>query len=381
MNNYSVKSTFIRKRGNNYNVVIEYRDENEKIKQKSIAKYTTKKEAEKHLIDLKSSINNNSYIISKDITFVDRYKKYIEDENKHLSPGTLKVRTSFIKSNIEPFFRDVKLCDVSPYTLQEFANYVYKNYSKGSAEHRLASVKAVLTEAYRLKEIQENPCHFIKPPKSKIKNGNNRVAQEPYSKEEVKHLIEHLNGERYEIPILLMLTCGLRYGEMAGLRWQDIDFKENTLSVNQVLAHDSVNKNKIIFKEPKTENSLRTISIPIELMNKLKKLKVKHNKYKLEGILEYEDLVCLNSNLMPITEQALLSYFKRFTKRINLRAVRLHDLRHTHATLLILAGTDFKTVSNRLGHTDIKITLNRYSHVLEEMDRKASENISSVMFK
>lgn len=87
----------MRKRGNNYNVIIEYRDENEKIKQKSVAKYTNKKDAEKHLIDLKSSINNNSYIISKDITFVDRYKKYIEDENKHLSPGTLKVRTSFIK--------------------------------------------------------------------------------------------------------------------------------------------------------------------------------------------------------------------------------------------------------------------------------------------
>lgn len=376
MNSYSVKSTFIRKRGNNYNVIIEYRDENEKIKQKSVAKYTNKKDAEKHLIDLKSSINNNSYIISKDITFVDRYKKYIEDENKHLSPGTLKVRTSFIKSNIEPFFRDVKLCDVSPYTLQEFANYVYMNYSKGSAQHRLAAVKAVLTEAYRLKEIKENPCNFIKSPKSKVEN-DNRIAQEPYSKNEAQLLIKHLNDEVYEIPILLMLTCGLRYAEMAGLRWKDIDFEENTLTVNQVLIY---NDSEISFKEPKTVGSIRTISIPIELMSKLKKWKIKHNEYKLEGVLEYEELVCLNSILMPVLEQTLLSWFKRFTKKINLRAVRLHDLRHTHATLLILAGTDFKTVSNRLGHTDIKITLNRYSHVLKEMDHKASENISNIMF-
>ena len=165
---------------------------------------------------------------------------------------------------------------------------------------------------------------------------------------------------------------------MAGLRWKDIDFKENTLTVNQVLIY---NNSEISFKEPKTVGSIRTISIPTELMSKLKKWKIKHNEYKLEGVLEYEELVCLNSILMPVLEQTLLSWFKRFAKKINLRAVRLHDLRHTHATLLILAGTDFKTVSNRLGHTDIKITLNRYSHVLKEMDHKASENISNIMFK
>lgn len=377
MNNYNVRSTFVRKRGNNYNVIIEYRDENEKIKQKSVAKYTNKKDAEKHLIDLKSSINNNNYIISKDITFVDRYKKYIEDEHKHLSPSTLRIRKSFLKNNIEPFFKNIKLSDVSPYTLQEFANYVYKNYSKGSAQHRLAAVKTVLTEAYRLKEIQENPCDFVKSPKTKVESSI-RIAQEPYSKEEVKYLIENLDSEIYEIPILLMLTCGLRYSEMAGLRWQDINLKENTLTVNQVLIYTG---EEIIFKKPKTEGSIRTISVPKELISKIKRWKVKHNEYKLEGILEYEDLVCLNSRLAPVLECSLLDYFKRFTKKIGLRSIRLHDLRHTHATILILAGTDFKTISHRLGHTDIKITLNRYSHVLKEMDTKASENISSVMFK
>lgn len=372
----NIKSTFIRKRGNNYNIIIEYYDINNKIKQKSIAKYTNKKDAEKHLIDLKSSINNNNYIISKDITFVDRYKKYIEDEHKHLSPSTLRIRKSFLKNNIEPFFKNIKLSDVSPYTLQEFANYVYKNYSKGSAQHRLAAVKTVLTEAYRLKEIQENPCDFVKSPKTKVESSI-RIAQEPYSKEEVKYLIENLDSEIYEIPILLMLTCGLRYSEMAGLRWQDINLKENTLTVNQVLIYTG---EEIIFKKPKTEGSIRTISVPKELISKIKRWKVKHNEYKLEGILEYEDLVCLNSRLAPVLECSLLDYFKRFTKKIGLRSIRLHDLRHTHATILILAGTDFKTISHRLGHTDIKITLNRYSHVLKEMDTKASENISNIMF-
>ena len=198
-----------------------------------------------------------------------------------------------------------------------------------------------------------------------------------YSKEEVKLLIEGLKGHRIEIPILLMLTVGLRFSEMAGLRWQDINFNKNTITVNQVLFYE---KGKISFKEPKTEGSVRTVSVPVELMTKLKKLKVKHNQYKLEGILEYDDIVCLNSKLTPLLSYPLLHAFRKLTKSIGIRCIRLHDLRHTHATMLVLAGVDFKTISNRLGHTDIKITLNRYSHVLDEMDRKASENISNIMF-
>ena len=372
----NIKSTFIRKRGNNYNVYIEYIDNNGKIKQKSEAKYTNKKDAEKHLIEIKNSINNNKFIVTKDITFVERYKQYIFDENKKLSPSTLKVRISYLNSNIQPFFKDLKLKDITPSILQKFANELYSNYSKGSAQHRLAVVKTVLTECYRLKEINENPGDFIKPPKSTVVS-NSRIAQDPYSKEEIKILIDALEGNTIEIPILLMLTMGLRYSEMAGLRWSDIDFNKNTISVNQVLIYD---KRNVYFKSPKTEGSIRTISAPPELMIKLKKLKIKHNQYKLEGILEYDELVCLNPKLMPVLETTLLAAFKRLVEKIGLRKVRLHDLRHTHATMLVLAGVDFKTISNRLGHTDIKITLNRYSHVLEEMDRKASQNISNIMF-
>ena len=371
-----IKSTFIRKRGNNYNVYIEYIDKEGKIKQRSEAKYTNKKDAEKHLIEIKSSINNNKFVVSNDITFAERYKQYIFDENKKLSPATLKVRESFLKNNIEPFFKDIKLRDLTPSILQRYTNDLYKNYTKGSAQHRLAAVKAVLAEAYRLREINENPCNFIKAPKSDV-SPRTRIPQEPYSKEEVKLLIEGLKGHRIEIPILLMLTVGLRYSEMAGLRWQDIDFNKNTITVNQVMFYE---KGKILFKAPKTEGSVRTISVPVELMSKLKKWKIKHNEYKLEGILEYDDIVCLSSKLTPLIEYTLLHAFKKLIQNIGLRKIRLHDLRHTHATMLVLAGVDFKTISNRLGHTDIKITLNRYSHVLEEMDRKASENISNIMF-
>ena len=116
-------------------------------------------------------------------------------------------------------------------------------------------------------------------------------------------------------------------------------------------------------------------------MDKLKKWKATHNEYRLSSILEYEDIVCLNKRLGPFVPTILRRAWKNFTEKNNIRYIRIHDLRHTHATLLVLSGTDFKTISDRLGHTDIQITLNRYSHVLKEMDLKASENISNLMFK
>ncbi len=103
--------------------------------------------------------------------------------------------------------------------------------------------------------------------------------------------------------------------------------------------------------------------------------KLRQSKLKLQGILENRNnLVCLNTNLNPFLPSSLR---KRFTilQKIIKKKIRIHDLRHTSATLLLLGGTNMKVVSERLGHTDIKITMNRYSHVLKEMDKEASDNL------
>ncbi|MGL5717767.1 MAG: tyrosine-type recombinase/integrase [Paraclostridium sp.] len=375
MNNYNIKSSFIRKRGNNYNVIIEFLNDEGKLKQKSLGKYENKKDAEKHLIDLKSLINNNRFIINKDITFIDRYLQYLNDESKNFSPLTKKKSRENFKVSIEPFFKETLLKDITPFLLQTYINKMYLEYAKSTAKMKVSLVKAVLNEAYRLKEIHENPCFFVKAPN--IKKSSTTI--EPFSKEEAKIVIKKLEGRFFEVPLLLMLTMGLRGEEVCGLKWKDIDLDEHSISIKQVLINvDGV----FIFKNPKTESSIRTVSAPSELIKKLEVIKCKHDIYKSSGILEkeFEDLVCLNSKLGPYSTRTLWENFTTFLKKHNIRKIRLHDLRHTHATLLVLAGVDFKTISHRLGHGDIKITLNRYSHVLDEMDKKASDNISKTLF-
>ena len=369
----NIKSTFIRKRNNNYNVIVEYYDEAGKIKQKSIAKYGLKKKAERHLIELKAEIQNEKYMFSNDITVTDRCYRYINENKRDWSPYTVKNRLSWVKLNVAPFFKDTKMENLTIHQIQRYLNYLYENFTVESAKTRFGFFRSVVKECYRMKEIKENLCDFVKSPKKEASS-----IADVYTREEILQLFKLLEDMHFELPILLIVLLGLRKGEAYGLTWDDIDFDNNTVKIEQISIYLD---GSLIFKSPKTTDSKRLLSVPIELMNKLKKEKLKQNELKLQGVLENKyNLVCLNKELKPYKNDDLNRYYRKFCKENNFRQLRIHDLRHTNATLLLLSGTDMKTVSGRLGHTDIKITMNKYSHVLEEMDRKASENLSNILF-
>lgn len=369
----NIKSTFIRKRNNNYNVIVEYYDEAGKIKQKSIAKYGLKKKAERHLIELKAEIQNQKYMFSNDITVTDRCYRYINENKRDWSPYTVKNRLSWVKLNVAPFFKDTKMENLTIHQIQRYLNYLYENFTVESAKTRFGFFRSVVKECYRMKEIKENLCDFVKSPKKEASS-----IADVYTREEILQLFELLEDKHFELPILLIVLLGLRKGETYGLTWDDIDFDNNTVKIEQISIYLD---GSLIFKSPKTTDSKRLLSAPIELMDKLKKEKLKQNELKLQGVLENKyNLVCLNKELKPYKNDDLNRYYRKFCKENNFRQLRIHDLRHTNATLLLLSGTDMKTVSGRLGHTDIKITMNKYSHVLEEMDRKASENLSNILF-
>ena len=152
-----VKSAFIRKRNNNYNVIVEYYNEEYKIKQKSVGRYTSKREAEKHLVQLKNDVNNNKFSAPKDITVVERFKMHIESNSGEWSPNTTKNYEVCLEQNIEPFFRRTKLQELTALQLQQYISFLYKKYSYSGMKLRYSFIATVLKECYRLREIQENP--------------------------------------------------------------------------------------------------------------------------------------------------------------------------------------------------------------------------------
>ncbi|MEI4622112.1 site-specific integrase [Bacillus cereus] len=199
-----------------------------------------------------------------------------------------------------------------------------------------------------------------------------------WSLEEANQFLQHTENERLHIAYVLAIYTGMRRGEILGLRWRDCDLEQAKVSIRQTLARVD---GKLVFQEPKTKGSKRRITITEEVISALKKHRSEQNKYKLllgPGYIDNDLIVCTEDG-KPIDPRNLLRHFARMKKETNVPELRFHDLRHTHATILLLLSENPKVVSERLGHSRVDITLDIYSHVLPDMQENAANNFEQAM--
>ncbi len=168
----------------------------------------------------------------------------------------------------------------------------------------------------------------------------------------------------------MALVTGMRQGELLGLRWKDVDLEKGHLTISQTLSHDG-----------KTKSSLRKILLPASTVAKLKKHRAVVLKEKLSQGEEYQDndLVMCTPSGTPINPANVRRSLNVLIKKAAVPKIRFHDLRHTHATLLLAKGVNVKVISERLGHSNIKITLDTYSHVLPTMQEDAVNKIEEIL--
>ena len=221
--------------------------------------------------------------------------------------------------------------------------------------------------------IRENIVECIDIPR--VKKFKNTI----YNTENMVKLLQICKGTNLEIYIYLASGLGLRISEILGLTWDNIDFNENTITIEKITVR---NNSKVILKNPKTESSERTISVPREIIQILKDHKRKQLELKLKGEIKNNmNLLFFDKNEQPIAQDVLSKKFNKFLKENNLEHIRFHDLRHSHVTLLINSKVPIKVISERVGHSNINTTLNIYAHALKEMDSEASDKISEILFK
>lgn len=210
----------------------------------------------------------------------------------------------------------------------------------------------------------------------KVKGADEKLLS--YKDYVVRDNIESLKGSSLELQIYLASGLGLRISEVLGLTWDNIDFIENTITINKITVRDN---NTVILKSPKTESSERTISAPKEIINLLREHKRNQLEDKLKGKIKNNlNLLFFDKNENPIAQDVLSKKFNRFLKDNDLDHIRFHDLRHSHVTLLINSKVPIKVISERVGHSNVNTTLNIYAHTLKEMDSEASDKISEVLF-
>lgn len=194
-----------------------------------------------------------------------------------------------------------------------------------------------------------------------------------WTEEELKFFLKEIEDTYLYTPILIASMTGVRVGELCGIRWCDVDLENGYININNQVIQDKTSKELILSSILKTSTSKRSISIPKILITNLELIKRQVSPSE-------NDFVVLNrQNSMCNPRNISMEFTKKVAKYPNIKQISIHSLRHTHATLLIFNGENIKVISDRLGHKDISITLNTYTHIMDDM-KKDTANLLNKLF-
>ena len=226
--------------------------------------------------------------------------------------------------------------------------------------------------------IVSNPAERVQSPKT------SKPLRRHYDEEQTKILVDNLqklkgNQIKYRTAILLDIFTGARLGELVGLEWSDIDFKNGIININK--SSQYLSEKGVFTKAHKTESSIRDVAIPDFIVSLLEEHKLWYDEQKtIVGDFWHEfNRLFVQDDGKPIHPSTISKWFEKFVKNIGLPVINFHGLRHTNATLLISQQVDVATVSARLGHAQITTTYNFYVHPLKSHDRTAGNVLENLL--
>lgn len=356
----------------------------------------TKKEAEIELAKFVADVQNGMVIEGKSLKFSEFTEIWKRDYgSKELAPSTYKRYCRMLETRLLPYFGHFYVNKIKPTDIMQFydllskdTQLVRKKDNDGNKtlkplsgktileHHRL--LRAMLHKAVYWQVIVSNPAERVQPPKAK------KPKRKYYDDDQCKILLENLEQLdeeqiKYKTAIILTVFTGVRLGELMGLEWNDIDFRNGIVSINrssQYLADTGV-----FTKVPKTESSIREIAIPDFVISLLEEYKLWYEEQKsLYGEL------WINSNRLfvqadgkPMHPSTISKWFVKFIGQIGLPVINFHGLRHTNATLLIAQNIDVAVVAARLGHAQITTTFNFYVHPIIAHNKKAGFALENLL--
>jgi integrase len=364
----------IRKRGNKYAIVVDLgRDNQGKRKQKWFSGYDKKKDAEKDLPRVLNELNSGTFIEPSNEKYETYLEKWLRNKRKQIKPTTFDNYTRMVKNHIVPGLGHIKLEKLNRIHLKNFYNDLdeEKQLAPASIKKVHAIVRSSLSDAVEDGILSKNIASGIKTPRI------GPSAIKVWDEVQLSQFLNVIKEDPLYIAFHLPATTGMRRGEVLGLRWQDIDFENKILRVMQTITTEGLS-------DAKTDTSdKRTIDLDDRTIAELKKRKKQVIQDKLKAGAAYNDhdfVVCssLGKHMSPRNFNRKWYKFRELT---DLPEIRVHDLRHTHATLMLLQGIPVKVVSERLGHASIEITLNTYGHLLPSIQKEAIRLFSKNLFE
>lgn len=295
--------------------------------------------------------------------FLDRWLASIETT---VAPSTRKRYQCSVEKQIKPHLGKMRLTALQPIHVEQ----LYALLAKGKSSARTRQLAGVtlgvaMRHAVRLKLIAYNPVADIAKPRVK------RQEMKIWNAAQVSTFLAAAEFERLHAMYVLALASGLRQGELFGLQWSDVDFANDCLTVQRSLEELS---GKLRLKEPKSGRG-RKVDLPGFAM---KALETHRAAMLAEGNIGGAAVFCNHQGGFLRKGNVFRRSFKPLIDKTELPRIRFHDLRHTHASLLLANGENVKVVSERLGHANIRITLDTYAHVLPTMQKGAAERMQKL---
>jgi len=337
-----------------------------------------KKDAQRKRKELLHEIETGAYVEPARMTVKEYLTKWLSSRGSKIGAKTLERYQQLADHHIIPCLGAIPLSKLRPLAIQEFYEDRLQNGRRKGAGgpspqtvlhiHRV--LRAALTQAVRWQLLARNPVDAVEPPKVAPKEM--KTLDEPAT----VWLFTAAEGTRFYIPIVLESTLGIRRGEIFGLKWADLH-----LGAAMATICRSLQQTRAGLKEKMPKNGKgRPITLPQFTVDALSDHRKAQDELKALFGKDYQDhdLVCPLSDGRPWPPDDFSSAFGRFRKKCRLK-IRFHDLRHSHATQLLGQGVNPKVVSERLGHSSVQITLDRYSHVMPNIQEEAAQKTDTAL--
>jgi len=353
-----------------------------KRKQQWVTVKGTKKEAEKRLSELIHQLDTGSFMKPGKTTVADFLNFWLKDYvQPNLSPRTAEGYESIVRCHLIPALGKLPLTQLKPEHIQHYyseklnTKCLNRNCSTSprTVRHHHMALHSALETAVKLGLISRNVADAVDPPKE------HHTEMHTMNEDDVHKFLEIAKTTQYYALFYLALFTGMRRSELLALRWSDIDLLLCQLSVTRTLHH--LRDRSIVFRQPKTEKGRRLIALTPSTVSVLKDYKGKQIALKIVSgtTLKEDDLVFCQDEGRPLLPGTVSHAWIKLTQRAGLKNIRLHDARHSHASLMLKQGVHPKIVQERLGHASIQITLDTYSHVAPGLQQAAANKFDELL--
>ena len=316
--------------------------------------FATKREAEEWL--------RNFLITQKadfDMKFEDFWKMYCADMGTRLREHTMRTKKYIVELKILPYFGNKRVNDITAADIRQWQNELIKmGYSPTYLKTINNQLSAIFNYAVRYYDLKSNPCE-----KAGSMGKSKAEEMDFWTGEEFRKFIDSVMNKRLSyMAFMTLYWTGMRLGELLALNPKDVDLKKRTISITK--SYQRLGK-KDVITPPKTPKSKRVITIPEFLAADIKDY--------MDSLYDLQE----DDRLFPITKYYLEHEMQRGIKESGVKRIRVHDLRHSHASMLIELGFSPLEIANRLGHEKVETTLNTYAHLYPNKQTKLAERLDS----